>query len=300
MPAAVAPLHSGVPELRHLPGLHDPVSAVTHLFGAAGFLALGALLLRRGRGDPARLAFLAVYAAAGVLLFAASGGYHMTAAGGPARAVLQRLDHAAIFVLIAGTFTPVHGLLFRGPLRWGPLLLVWAAAAAGVVLKAAYFDAVAEWVGLTLYLSVGWLGLLSGLLLGRRHGFAFVRPLALGGAAYSVGAALDFLRWPVLVPGAIQSHEVFHLAVLAGAGWHFAFVWGFADGRLPPRRPADGAAGGQPAAPVNGPPPGPPRSRPPGTLAAPRPAPPARSPAGRPATPARPGTGPTCSASPRR
>ena len=219
-----------VPELRHLPGFHDPVSAITHLLGAAAFVVLGGLLLRRGRGDPARLAYLGVYAFACVFLFSMSGVYHMMAAGGNARDVMMRLDHAAIFVLIAGTFTPVHGLLFRGPLRWAPLLLVWAAAAGGIVLKTVFMNAVAEWVGLVLYLAVSWVSAVSGVLLWRRYGWAFVRPLVYGGLAYTAGAVLEFVRWPTLIPGAVHAHEVFHLAVLAGAGFHYAFVWEFAAG----------------------------------------------------------------------
>ena len=221
-------------ELYHYSGLHDPVSAVSHLLGAAAFAVLGGLLLRRGRGDPARLACLAVYAVACVSLLLASGLYHMTGPGTALHDVMLRLDHGAIFVLIAGTFTPVHGLLFRGPLRWAPLVLVWSAAAAGVVLKTAFYTRVPERVGLSLYLALGWLGAVSGVLLWRRHGFRFVRPLLLGGLAYSAGAAADFLRRPVLIPGVVGAHELFHLAVLAGALLHWRFVWGFAGG---PARP---------------------------------------------------------------
>ena len=217
-----------VPVLYHVRGLHEPFSALSHLFGAAAFLVLGVRLVRRGRGDAARQAFLAVYAAACVLLMLTSGVYHAAVTDGPAHRVLLRLDHGAIFVLIAGTFTPLHGLLFRGPLRWVPLAVVWAAAAAGVVLKTAFIHSVAEWVGLTLYLALGWFGAFAGILLWRRRGFAFVRPLLLGGLAYSVGAAVEFLRWPGLVRGVVHPHEVFHLAVLAGAVLHYAFVWQFA------------------------------------------------------------------------
>ncbi|HEX8913030.1 MAG TPA: hemolysin III family protein [Humisphaera sp.] len=228
-----------MPELFHLPGFDDPFSAISHLCGAVLFVVLGALLLRRGRGDRARVALLGVYAFACVALFALSGTYHMMTVGGTARRVMQRLDHAAIFVLIAGTFTPAHGILFRGPMRWVPLVLVWSAAAFGIVLKGAYMDAVPESVGLSIYLATGWLGAVAVVVLWRRHGWAFVRPLALGGVAYTAGAATEFLfRWPVLVPGVIHPHEVFHVAVLAGALWHFAFIWRFADGRVPdPVRP---------------------------------------------------------------
>lgn len=228
------------PALYHLPGFYHPVSAVSHLLGAALFVVLGVLLLRRGRGDAARVAFLGVYAFSCVLLLSVSGVYHMTVTGGAANAVMLRLDHAAIFVLIAGTYTPAHGLLFRGPLRWGPLLLMWAAAAAAVTLKTVYFRSMAAGLGVSLYLALGWLGGASGLLLWRRHGFAFVRPLLLGGLAYSAGAVIEFLRWPVLIPGVVHPHELFHLAVLAGALLHWRFVRQFAAGHV-------GASEGAPA-----------------------------------------------------
>src|SRR5687767_2832187 len=114
----------GKPDLHHLPGFHEPFSAISHLLAAALFAWLGFLLLLRGRGDPLRQFFLGVYAGSCVVLFSLSGVYHQMERGGTAHRVLERLDHGAIFVLIAGTFTPVHGILFRGPLRWGPLVLI--------------------------------------------------------------------------------------------------------------------------------------------------------------------------------
>lgn len=214
--------------LRHLPGFHDPFSALSHLAGAVMFVFLGRTLVGRGGPDPIRRALLGVYAFSCVLLFSMSGVYHMTRLGGVAREVMMRLDHGAIFILIAGTFTPVHGLLFRGPLRWGPLAFIWTAALSGVVLKTAFMNSVAEWVGLTLYLVLGWFGAVSGILLWRARGFAFIRALLLGGIAYSVGAAADFLQRPTIVPGVVQAHEIFHVAVLIGAALHYQFIRQFA------------------------------------------------------------------------
>jgi channel protein (hemolysin III family) len=143
--------------------------------------------------------------------------------------VLARLDHGAIFVFIAGSFTPAHGLLFRGWGRWGMLAFIWAVASAGLTLKMIFFADVAEWLGLLFYFGLGWLGLLSGVVLWRRYGYRFIRPLLWGGVAYTVGGAVDFLRWPALVPGVFGPHEAFHLAVLAGVGLHWRFVWEIAS-----------------------------------------------------------------------
>ena len=222
-----------IPELYHLPGFHEPFSAITHLVGAPVFLVLGWLLLRRGRGDPARLAFLGIFALSCVILLSMSAVYHMTVRGGTANRVMQRLDHGAIFLLIAASFTPAHGILLRGWLRWFPLLLIWSAAITGITLKAIFFDSFAAGLSLTFYLTLGWFGLASAAVLARRHGARFLAPLAWGGVVYSVGGVIDLLHWPVLIPGVVHGHEIFHLAVLAGAFLHWRFVWQFADGNAP-------------------------------------------------------------------
>src|SRR5262245_30751473 len=105
MDDVVVPVESPAP-LFHLPGFHEPFSAISHLFGAVLFAFMGLLLLRRGRGDTGRLIYLGVFVFACVFLMSMSGVYHMMIRGGAAHSVMERLDHAAIFVLIAGTFTP--------------------------------------------------------------------------------------------------------------------------------------------------------------------------------------------------
>jgi channel protein (hemolysin III family) len=219
-----------------IPGFSDPVSALTHLAGAFVLACLTPPLLRRARGDPWRLACLGTFAFSTVLLLSLSGVYHLLTPGTGGRSVLRRLDHGAIFVLIAGTFTPLHGILFKGAWRWGPLLFVWAATAAGVTLKSVFFDDLAEWLGLLFYLGLGWVGAASGAELWRRHGPRFVGPLLWGGLAYTAGGVLEFLGWPALLPGVVGPHELFHLGVLTGAGLHWKFVSGFACGTVPPRR----------------------------------------------------------------
>jgi channel protein (hemolysin III family) len=205
-------------------GFSDPVSSLTHLAGAVVFAILAVTLLRRGRGARGRVIALAVFAFSSVLLLGLSGVYHLLSPDTPGREVLKRLDHAAIFVLIAGSFTPVHAILFRGAWRWGMLALIWGLALAGLTLKVVYFDTMPEWLGLAMYLGLGWMGVISGTILARRHGLRFIHLVLWGALAYTAGAVFEFLRWPVLLGGVVGPHEIFHLAVLAGIACHWAFI----------------------------------------------------------------------------
>ncbi len=216
-------------------GFQDPVSSWLHLGGALVFLLLAPRLLWRGRGHPGRVFSLVVFVLAVEIQLGLSGTYHLLADGTPARAVLRRLDHAAIFVLIAGTFTPGHAILFRGWLRWGILAFVWSFAVASITLKTVFFQGFPEWLGLVMYLSLGWLGAVSGYAAWRRYGYSLVSPVLLGGVAYTAGAVLEFLRWPTLWPGVLGPHELFHLFVLLGVGLHWRFIYRFAHGAWAPR-----------------------------------------------------------------
>ena len=207
-----------------IPGFADPFSSILHLLAAVVFSVLAFFLVARGRGSAGRMFSLAVFAFSAVFLLSMSGVYHLLALGGTGRMVLQRLDHAGIFLLIAGSFTPLHGIMFKGFKRWGILALIWTLAITGLTLKVIFFDSIPEWVSLSVYLGLGWLGLLSGYWLGRRFGFAFVKPLLYSGLAYSFGGITEYFRWPVLIPGVIGPHELFHIAVIAGIGYHWHFI----------------------------------------------------------------------------
>jgi channel protein (hemolysin III family) len=220
-----------------LPGIAQPVSSLMHLIGAGVFAALSYLLLRRAAGRRGRFAALAVYTLSCVLLLSMSGVYHLLPFDRPARAVMARLDHAAIFLLIAGTFTPVLGILLTGLQRWVPLILIWTAAITGVVFKTIYFADFPEWAGLAFYLGMGWASIVPAIELWRLYGIAYIRPLIWGGIAYSAGALLEYLRWPAVVPGVIGPHEVFHVAVLVGMGCHWYFVARLVADGPPERQP---------------------------------------------------------------
>ncbi len=208
-----------------IPGFADPFSSMLHLLAAAVFSVLSFFLVARGRGSVGRMFSLAVFAFSVVFLLSMSGIFHLLPRGGTGRMVLQRLDHAGIFLLIAGSFTPLHSILFTGFWRWGMLSLVWTLAVAGITLKSIFFDSIPEWLGLSIYLGMGWLGLLSGFLLARRFGWSFAKPLLYSGLAYSLGGITEHFGWPILIPGIIGPHEIFHLVVIAGIGIHWYFIY---------------------------------------------------------------------------
>ncbi|HLU67124.1 MAG TPA: hemolysin III family protein [Kofleriaceae bacterium] len=204
-------------------GFAEPLSSWLHIAGAVLALLAIQRLVARGESAGDRRA-LATFGLGAALALGLSGAYHALDPDGAARAVLQRLDHAGIWILIAATFTPVHWILFRGIQRWGVLAFIWTAAICGVVLKTIFFAGFPESLGLVLYLALGWVGAASAVMVVRAHGPATVRPMLIGGVLYSAGGAVSVLEPPALLAGYLGHHEVFHLAVLAALYAHWQLM----------------------------------------------------------------------------
>jgi channel protein (hemolysin III family) len=183
-------------------------------------------LIRLGRGSRLHRTALTVYAVCVVVLLAISGTYHSLDEGGTARTVMRRVDYFAIWLLIAGTFTAVHGVMCRGFWRRWMLTFVWFFAAVGITLQILWFRFFSGVPGLILYLGVGWIGLGSIVVLGRQIGFRAVRPMWIAGLFYSAGAILEAVRQPVIIPHWIGPHETFHLAIIVGVAIHWQFIRG--------------------------------------------------------------------------
>lgn len=195
-----------------------------HLIGAVVFAVLGVGLLQRARENGLPVAAIAVYVAGVLFVLTVSGIFHGLPRDTQTRYLFKVLDHAGIFFLIAATFTPVHLLQLQGFMRWGMLALVWLAAVAAIVVKSIWFDAIPEWLGLTLYLGLGWAGLISAVALYRIFGLAPLAPLLGGAAAYTLGAALEFAEVPTIASGIFASHEIFHVLVLIGVALHWEYI----------------------------------------------------------------------------
>lgn len=212
-----------------IPGFREPVNCFTHLLAVVLFSILSFYLIRLGRGSWLRAASLGVMAFSSIFLLSMSTVYHMLGPG-TGRDVMRQLDIAGVFALIAGTMTPIHAILDSGFKRWGSLLLVWSAAAAGIVLRTVFSEDLPYGVGIGIFLLFGWAGLVTCILLWRRYGFSFVKPLLGGGVAYSLGVLILGQTWLILIPGVVGAHEVWHVAVLVALGLHWKFVFQFAHG----------------------------------------------------------------------
>ena len=212
-----------------LPGCREPLSSLSHMLGAFVFAAMAILLIRRGRGDWVRTSSLAVMASSSVLLLILNSAYHLSWPG-PARDFLLRADVAGVFLLIAGSMTPIHAILFSGRSRWLALTLIWTIAIAGILLRMIYHEFVTDAVGVSIFLMCGWGSLVTAIVLWRRYGWEFMKPAVLAGASYTLGAIVLLFHGPTLVTGIIGPHELWHLAVLSGLSMHWRFVYQFASG----------------------------------------------------------------------
>jgi hemolysin III len=174
----------------------------------------------RLRGVSHQYAFFVSLAGGSLLVLLATTPRALVAA---ARRRMRRLDHAMIFLLIAGTYTPVGLLVLQGTLARVVLAVVWGGAAAGIVLELAWTTA-PRWLGGTVYLALGWVAVVAMPQLFGRLGLAGGLLLVAGGLGYSAGAAAYALRRPDPVPAVFGYHEVFHLLVIAGVTAHFLAI----------------------------------------------------------------------------
>jgi hemolysin III len=215
LPAAAHPQVRVKPRLR----------GVLHQYAFFVSLASGTLLVLLSPTTRASVA-AAIYAASVSALFGVSAIYHRVTWTGPARRRMRRLDHAMIFLLIAGTYTPVGLLVLQGTLATVVLAVVWGGAMAGIVLELARTGP--RWLGVAVYLALGWVAVVTMPQLFVRLGIAGGLLIVAGGLVYSAGAAVYALRRPDPVPAVFGYHEVFHLLVVVGVAAHFLAISLFA------------------------------------------------------------------------
>lgn len=189
----------------------------SHAVAAVGAIILTVLLGWLGRGDGLRLAALFVFGISTSALYTLSALYHLREPRRPARQRLMRtLDHAGIFIGIAGTYTPFCMLVLQGWQRIALLAAVWLCALAGIALKVAW-PGMSRQLSTYLYVSTGWTGMLVLPAFWRALPPPALALLLLGGSLYTLGAAIYAWRWPDPFPRVFGYHEIFHLLVIGGS-----------------------------------------------------------------------------------
>lgn len=208
--------------------LKDPGSSITHFIGMLMALFAATPLLIRASTNPdyVHVVSLAIFILSMILLYGASATYHALDLSEKANRILRKLDHMMIFVLIAGTYTPVCVIVLGGTVGYGLLALVWGIALAGILVKA-FWITCPKWFSSILYIAMGWLCLLVfGTLWDTLPHAAFGWLLA-GGIIYTIGGIIYALKLPVFnsLHKYFGSHEIFHLFVMGGSICHFIFMY---------------------------------------------------------------------------
>jgi hemolysin III len=180
--------------------------------------------VRRCQGGRGRRLTLLIFGASLVICYAASTLFHAVRLSRSWLVWFDQLDHIGIFILIAGSYTPVAWTLLRGTLRSGTLLVVWSLSALGTVLLLTQGVFSMFWSTI-FYLTMGWGALVCYIEISRVRTQRTIFPLLLGGILYSIGAIINLMEWPVFHPGFFGAHELFHLFVMGGSLAHFRFMF---------------------------------------------------------------------------
>ena len=201
----------------------EKVAAYSH--GATiPFFVLGTILLVVfGAGDIGMQLAVLMYGLSGVFLFSASFLYHAHKRQENTETLWRKLDHTAIFFLIAGTYTPLCYLYLDGAMKWSILGAQWGLVLAGTVFKFFFINA-PRYIGTLIYLVMGWIVLVPSATLAETMSALSLSLLIAGGIMYTIGAIIYGFKWPNPNPGFFGFHEIFHVFVSAGALLHFCTV----------------------------------------------------------------------------
>ncbi|MDD2958853.1 MAG: hemolysin III family protein [Lachnospiraceae bacterium] len=213
--------------------IKDPGSAITHFIGMlmAMFAAVPLLIRAASNPDKVHLFSLGIFILSMILLYAASTTYHSFNFSEKVNKILRKVDHMMIFVLIAGTYTPICLIVLRGRTGYMLCALVWGIALLGIVIKACWITC-PKWFSSVLYIAMGWICVLAFTqIINTLSRPAFIWLLA-GGIIYTVGGIIYALKLPIFNSKhkAFGSHEIFHLFVMAGSACHFILMYCFVAG----------------------------------------------------------------------
>ncbi|MGI9649545.1 MAG: PAQR family membrane homeostasis protein TrhA [Acidimicrobiia bacterium] len=201
----------------------NPVRGFLHGSAAAVSVAGMTVLVMRSAPDPARVMSMVVFGVSLIGLYSASALYHSVPWRAKWKQRMQRVDHSMIFVLVAGTYTPIAVNVLDGAWRTVTLSVVWGAAAIGIAQKIA-FPRVPDWVSITLQTTMGWFAIVPFLELVDALSNGAIALMIAGGLSYTIGLILLAHERPQLFPRVFSHHEVFHILVVLGSLFHFLMI----------------------------------------------------------------------------
>ena len=208
--------------------LKDPGSAITHFIGMMmAMFAATPLILRAMRApDTVHVISLSIFIVSMILLYAASTTYHTFDLSERTNKILKKLDHCMIFVLIAGSYTPICLIVLHGRTGFMLLALVWSIAILGIIFKLCWVTC-PKWVSSVLYIAMGWVCVLAFTQILNSLPAAAFNCLLAGGIIYTVGGIIYALKLPIFNAHHkyFGSHEIFHLFVMAGSICHFIMMF---------------------------------------------------------------------------
>ena len=208
----------------------DPGSAITHFIGMLMAIFAAVPLIIKAAHEPGRiyLVSIIIYAASLILLYAASTTYHTFNRSEQVNTILKKIDHMMIFVLIAGTYTPMCVIAIGGALGYTLLAVVWGIAIVGIVLKACWINC-PKWFSSVLYIGMGWVCVLAFTQILNALSAAAFGWLLAGGLIYTVGGVIYALKAPLFNEKHkhFGSHEIFHLFVMGGSFCHYVMMYQF-------------------------------------------------------------------------
>lgn len=208
--------------------LKDPGSAITHFIGMMmAMFAATPLILRAMRApDTVHVISLSIFIVSMILLYAASTTYHTFDLSERTNKILKKLDHCMIFVLIAGSYTPICLIVLHGRTGFMLLALVWSIAILGIIFKLCWVTC-PKWVSSVLYIAMGWVCVLAFTQILNSLPAAAFNWLLAGGIIYTAGGIIYALKLPIFNAHHkyFGSHEIFHLFVMAGSICHFIMMF---------------------------------------------------------------------------
>jgi len=206
----------------------DPISAYTHFIGVVFSLIGTAYMIVKSQrmGDMTYLVGATIFGVSMLLLYSASTIYHSVKKGGRIQGILRRVDHTMIYVLIAGTYTPLCLCVIKGNLGIGLLIGIWSLALIGIILKILWLDA-PRWLYTGFYLALGWIGMIFIWPIFKAIPLGGFVALVVGGLLYTLGSVIYAQRIELIHTRNFGHHELFHLFILGGTLSHFIMVNNF-------------------------------------------------------------------------